>query len=149
MPSSVRIVGQTTSTSSSDRITRTLQRSQRNPHRADKVTTARAPSTCTQAHASGLTFALPQKAVLTLMSTVNLSLESESFLHVHLTPEKQVTFTFGSSNVHSGTKTTHLHFQYRPTGTFSKAGFGLLGRFFRTQSMRNCLGDFPVQLRAV
>lgn len=44
---------------------------------------------------------------------------------------------------------THLHLQYLPAATLLKAGAGLFGRFFRTQSIRNCFGDFPVQLRAV
>lgn len=47
------------------------------------------------------------------------------------------------------TGNTYLHFQYFPTGIFSKAGFGLFGKFFLHQSIKNCFGDLPVQLRAL
>jgi len=58
----------------------------------------------------------------------------------------------GVSNTGNKKKTqtdTYLHFQYFPAGTLWKVGAGLLGRFLRTQSIRNCLGDLPVQLRDV
>lgn len=40
---------------------------------------------------------------------------------------------------------TYLHLNEFPRGLiFSNLGGGLLDRCLRTQSMRNCLGDFPV-----